>query len=360
MELQSPRLTPQQKIALVIVIALSGLVFLYIVRSILPPFVLAVIAAYVLNPVVNWLKDRTRLPRGLVVTAVYLAVLAIVGWGLITFIFPIIRIEITELARTLPSLIRSLQRELQTYQPLASLGIRLDPALISGEIIQAVRSLLGRTPEVVAGTIDVFAHLLIFLVATFYLLIDGQRFVDAVCRLIPSSYRMEMYELGSEVNYVLGQYIRGQLFLVVLMSTLSWIALAPILHLQFALIISLATGVLELFPWVGPISAGAIAGTVAFVQHNPFGWPSWVYALAVIGVYIALRNMEDYLVVPNIIGRAVRLHPLVVMFVLFAGATLGGLLGLFIAVPATASLKIILSYVYRKLVEGPDISISPS
>jgi predicted PurR-regulated permease PerM len=108
---------------------------------------------------------------------------------------------------------------------------------------------------------------------------------------------------------------------------------------------------LELFPVVGPVLAGTIAVTVGLFQPNVFGWEPAVYGLVIAGMYTLLRYTEDYLVIPNVIGRVVHLHPLVVLFALLAGATLGGVLGMFIAVPTCAMLKVILSYIHCKLLE---------
>ncbi len=357
--LHSPRLTRGQKVAMVVVLAVLGLIFLLLVRHVLPPFALALIAAYVVSPLVDRLVGRTHLPRALAVTVVYLVILGLIVTASVAFIIPAISSEIGDMGRALPPSLRALESQLQAYQPLAPLGITFDPGLIPGQITEAGRGLLARTAAAVGLTIELLIHLLVFLVATFYLLVDGKQMTGALRSLVPLSYRSDLARLEGDITWVLDEYIRGQLLLVLIMSALSWVVLSPILHLQYALIISLLTGVLELFPWIGPVTAGAIASTVALLQTNDFGWPNWAFALVVAGTYFLLRQMEDYLVIPNLIGRVVQLHPLAVMFALLAGAALGGLLGLFIAVPVTAVLKILLAYLHDKLTEGPEIA-SPS
>jgi hypothetical protein len=133
------------------------------------------------------------------------------------------------------------------------------------------------------------------------------------------------------------------------MSVASFIMLS-ILSVQYAVIVALATGVLELIPLIGPWAAGAIAVTVALLQDGtPFGWSHLTLAIVVAIGYFALRQMEDAFVIPLVIGRIVHLHPLLVIFVIVVGTSLGGVLGLILAVPIAAVIKILASYFYGKL-----------
>jgi hypothetical protein len=137
--------------------------------------------------------------------------------------------------------------------------------------------------------------------------------------------------------------------LVVIMSTASYAALR-ILDVDYALSIAVATGFLELIPLIGPWTAGTIAVTIALLQDSaPYDWSNATLAIVVGITYFALRQLEDAFVIPLIIGRIVHLHPLLVIFVLVMGTTLGGVLGLIIAVPCAAVIKIVVSFFYAKL-----------
>jgi predicted PurR-regulated permease PerM len=151
-----------------------------------------------------------------------------------------------------------------------------------------------------------------------------------------------------ETNVMLGRYIRGQLFLVLLMSTVTTIGLT-ILGVPYSVLLGVMTGLLETIPFVGPITAGAIACLVALGHPNPFGWSQLVYVGVVAIMYTVLRHAEDYLVIPAIIGRAVRLHPAIVIFSLLSGGAVFGLLGIFLAVPFAATMRLVLIYVGAKL-----------
>ncbi|TAK35763.1 MAG: AI-2E family transporter [Chloroflexota bacterium] len=344
---QLVRLTYSQKVILACVVVLTAIIFLWSVRSILQPFVWAVVVAYVLSPLVDWLSWKARLSRIWVVAALYVVVLGLVAWALYSLV-PALFSELRDLRENYPQFIESLQNILAA-QPLAFVGITLDLTILDDALNEAARQLPSTAFHAVTQAVEIFGKGFLFLVATFYLLHDGARIINGIIRLVPESYQPETRRLILRVNNVLGSYIRGQIFLVVLMSTVTWVVVGGILHLRFALLVSLMTGVLELFPLVGPVAAGAVAVSIGLFQINDFGWPSWVFALVLAGVYTVLRYSEDYLVIPNVIGRVVELHPLMIIFALVCGAVLGGVLGMLIAVPMAAVVKVIGRYIHAKL-----------
>jgi predicted PurR-regulated permease PerM len=132
------------------------------------------------------------------------------------------------------------------------------------------------------------------------------------------------------------------------MSTATFIGLS-ILQVPFVLLLAVMTGVLEVIPIVGPITAGAIACLVALGHPAPWGLSQIWYVAIVAVMYTVLRHAEDYFVIPLVIGRIVKLHPAVVIFSLLTGGALYGLLGVLVAVPVAATLRLVLIYVGAKL-----------
>jgi predicted PurR-regulated permease PerM len=132
------------------------------------------------------------------------------------------------------------------------------------------------------------------------------------------------------------------------MSTATTIGLT-VFGVPFSLLLGLLTGVLEVIPIIGPITAGAIACLVALGNPNPFGWSQLAYVGAIAIMYTVLRHAEDYFVIPLVIGRIVRLHPALVIFSLLAGGAVFGLIGVVLAVPVAATLRLVLIYVSAKL-----------
>jgi predicted PurR-regulated permease PerM len=238
---------------------------------------------------------------------------------------------------------------------LGTMVIDLRPAEtdVSAWFTSLASELSASVPELVFGVLERLVLLLVYLVVTFYLLLQADQIVEGFYGLIPAPYRTEIRELGRSIDRVLGAYIRSQLLLIVLMAVLTYIPLS-LLGIKYALVLSIATGFLEIIPFVGPYTAAGSAMFVALLQPTtPFGWPNWLLAVVIGIIYLVLRQGEDHLIIPNLVGHIVKLHPIIVIFAILAGGHLGGMLGLLIAVPSAATAKIILNYLYTKLVDSP-------
>jgi predicted PurR-regulated permease PerM len=234
------------------------------------------------------------------------------------------------------------------------LGINI-PAVVK-ELVDAASGYTtnaSSASHLLVNALLTFVKLFLFLVSTFYLLMDAPRLKRTVREIIPPTVRAELVALGQQINLTWQQYLRGELLLFGIMATATTIGLT-LLQVPGALFLGLLSGMLELLPLVGPITAGALAVSVAYLNGtNPWGWSQVAYGLAVAIMYTVFRQAEDYFVVPHVLGRAVRLHPLVVLFALTAGGYMAGLFGLLVAVPVAASLKAIFTYVYSKMLDQP-------
>jgi predicted PurR-regulated permease PerM len=338
------------------------LVFLWEVRPILTPFIWAFITAYVLTPVVVFLSQRTGLPRRLWAVLFYLLLLGLLIWGLGTLV-PLLSQQFAELIKELPAHIKEAGRALQNNGFLSRdssvidvLGTRIDLNASDNELRRQLSVII--TEQFGRSALPALAHgfegilkLLVYLVSTFFLLLEMDRIGDGIARLTPTAVRDELGPWVRRINHVLSAYIRGQLILVVLMSVTTFIGLS-LLGVRYAPLLAIFTGLVETMPFVGPYIAGATSVLVALTQGSaPFGWTPVGLAIAVAAMYTVLRQLEDNFVMPFLIGRLVHLHPLVVIFSVLAGAALGGILGLLLAVPAAATVKIVSQYLNGKLRE---------
>jgi predicted PurR-regulated permease PerM len=333
-----------------IVVALFAVAALYIVYragDIVRPFAWAGVLAFVLLPVVGLLERRLSLPRTVAAMVVFLGLLAaIIGGG--RLLVPLAIDQLRDLQRTLPTLVANAQNTLT--ETADQIGLEdLDALIVNfagiGDLTQMVAR--GAVPFIV-GLGHFLLELLVFLIATFFLLRDAPRLFGWFRRILPASQRNELIPLFAQVNTVLGRYVRGQMFLIGVMSTATFIGLS-ILQVPFVLLLAIMTGVLEVIPIVGPITAGAIACLVALGHPAPWGLSQIGYVAIVAVMYTVLRHAEDYFVIPLVIGRIVKLHPAVVIFSLLTGGALYGLLGVLIAVPVAATLRLVLIYVGAKL-----------
>jgi len=333
-----------------VVVALFAIAALYIVYragDIVRPFVWAGVLAFVLLPVVGLLERRLSMPRTAAAGIVFLGLLAAIIGGA-RILVPLAIDQVRDLQRTLPTLVANAQNTLA--ETADQLGLSDLNALIVGFTGASDLSGMiarGAVPFIV-GIGHFLLELLVFLIATFFLLRDAPRLFQWFRRILPASQRNELVPLFAQVNTLLGRYVRGQMFLIAVMSTATFIGLS-ILQVPFVLLLALMTGVLEVIPIVGPITAGAIACLVALGHPAPWGLSQIWYVAIVAVMYTVLRHAEDYFVIPLVIGRIVKLHPAVVIFSLLTGGALYGLLGVLVAVPVAATLRLVLIYVGAKL-----------
>jgi len=330
--------------------AALGILLLWRAGDVVQPFIWGLIVAYVLLPLVAALERRLALPRTLAALAVFVALLALIfGGG--RLVIPRIAENAGDLQKNWPVLLANAQQTISNTFDQVGLG-DLDDVLIGpnvDDIERQIAAMAQRTALPFAVGLGHFLlEFLVFLIATFLLLRDAPRLYGFVRRNLPGRQRQEILHILGETNVMLGRYIRGQLLLVLLMSTVTTIALT-LLGVPYSVLLGVLTGLLETIPFVGPITAGAIACLVALGHPNPFGWSQLVYVAVVAIMYTILRHAEDYLVIPTVIGRAVRLHPAIVIFSLLTGGAVFGLLGIIVAVPFAATLRLVLIYVGAKL-----------
>jgi predicted PurR-regulated permease PerM len=300
-----------------------------------------------LLPLVALLERRLSFPRTAAAAIVFLGLLAtIIGGSRI--LIPLAIDQVRELQRTLPTLLANAQNTLAETADQVGLG-DLDALIVNIAGLGDVSQMVARSAvPFIVGLGHFLLELLVFLIATFFLLRDAPRLLQWFRRILPASQRNELIPLFAQVNTLLGRYVRGQMFLIGVMSTVTFVGLS-ILQVPFALLLALMTGVLEVIPIVGPITAGAIACLVALGHPAPWGLSQILYVAIVAVMYTILRHSEDYFVIPLVIGRIVKLHPAVVIFSLLTGGALYGLLGVLIAVPVAATLRLVLIYVGAKL-----------
>ncbi len=339
---------------LVIVSSLLALVWIvYRFSQIISPLVIAVILAYVLNPPVRFLTARARLSRTWAVASVYLALIVILGLVLVAFIPSLIQ-QVTSINVAFQNIVEEgISRFFE--QPLFIFGFSIDLAdvynEVSGTLQSIVSPLASRTVSFLIGLASGFAWLIFVLIVSFYLLKDLGKLGRSIYELVPADYRDEVRRLAEEVNVIWSAFFRSQLVLCAVVGALVGVTMR-IVGVRNALILGIIAGVLEIIPSIGPTIAAIPAVLIAYFQGSTYlslsnGW----FALLVIGLYVVIQQLENNILVPRIIGRSLNLHPLVVIIGAIAGASLAGILGMFLALPTLASLRVVGNYVYCKLLD---------
>ncbi len=348
---------PTPRVALLIagLAVLAGI--LYLGRDVLPPFVLGLLLVYLLDPPVEFLS-RLYLPRWLAVLLVYGTALFVLIEGANVLLAPLVQ-QMSAFASGLPRYLNEIDRQLQ-HLTAAYRGLALPPEI--RQIVDQAISGLGKSgsfdPTVllpvfgsIAGLIASLFGYLVIPVWAFYLLRDRPALAARLDRALPEAWRADVWALIGITDRVIGQWLRGLLFLGFTVGVFTYIGLLVLstvvdpLFGRYALLLAIVAGVFELLPIIGPILSAIPTGLLALTVSIPA-----VVAVAIL--YFVVQQVENYLLVPKIQGDAVRLHPSVVMFALILGAAIGGLVGAILALPITAAGRDVFRYLFHRLSEA--------
>jgi predicted PurR-regulated permease PerM len=316
---------------------LGIVIFLYYVREVFPPFIVGAIIAYLLLPMVNKLANSAKVSMRLAVTIIYLLFVGIVA-GVIWWFGPKVVAEINNLYANRQDIVQNLITQISTQ-----FGWQVEVDKATTDVLTTLEQNFGKPEELVhMGSLvsKSMLALLVTVVSSIYLIVDSQRVGSFFLRFVPEERRGQALELIKQMNMMLSKYVQGQLILITVMAVLAYIVLHFIFNLHYALLIAITSGCLEIIPVLGPILATSTAALAGISQK---GFDS---AFFIVLFYIGARWAEDYFIIPAIIGHAVELHPLAIIFAVLCGEMLAGALGMLIAIPVAASIKVVLDVFY--------------
>ena len=318
--------------------------FFYLLKGLMVSFILAVLLAYLLNPVVNAIERRGT-PRSYAILLAYLALSFVVA-GIFLHIIPRVLKQLYIMEETIPLYIAQTQLVIQSIQNHYSVlnipdGVReiIDQRVVMLEeyVLQWVRTAV----TVLIGLVGYVFKLLLAPVLAFYLLKDLDAISEKAAAWLPVNLKDEITGLFRQINQVLASFIRGYFLVAAIVGVLTAVSMA-LLGVDFALMLGFIAGVTELIPYFGPIIGAVPAIGVALLKSK------WL-ALKVAVIFIIIHQLEGNIISPKIMSDKVGLHPLLVIFSLLAGGELYGLMGMLLAIPCAAVLKVIVSFVYVKI-----------
>lgn len=325
--------------------------FIYAVREVFPPIIVGAIFAYLLLPLVTQLSVKARLPIPLATGVVYIILAAVAGLGAWYFLPRAIR-EIAELANHQQEIVSNVIAQLANMTHWGG-----DVGVATDSVMRGLSETVGK-PEEIANLGKSVSHgalnVLVCVVSSIYFTLDSHSVGQFFLRYLPADRRPEAVALASKMNRLLSKYVQGQLILIVLMSIVAWTFLHFVMHMKYALPVAILSGFLEIIPVLGPILAITTAVLVGMWQLGPQCAP------VVVAFYTIARWIEDYIVVPKVIGHAVELHPLAVIFAVLCGEKLAGALGMLIAIPVAACIKLFIDFFYFGIQSEADENAHPS
>jgi predicted PurR-regulated permease PerM len=326
----------------------------WLLHAMLLPFVAGTALAYLLNPAADRL-ERLGIPRiiaTLIVIGLFVLFFVLVG----IMLFPILGSQLFSFIQRLPDYITRLQ-ELVTQENKEWLqrlvGDKLpDIQKTLGDLVgEGASWLVAFLKQLLSGgraIISLFSLIIITPVVAFYVLYDWHAVVDKVDSWLPRRYRDTIRMLAGEIDRAIAGFLRGQALVCMILGLYYAVGLTAA-GLNFGLLIGFASGVLTFIPYVGSVVGLIIGMIVAVVQF----WPDWFSIILVLTIFVIGQFLEGYVLSPKLVGESVGLHPVWLMFSLFAFGYLFGFVGLLIAIPLAAAVGVLLRFALAEYLASP-------
>jgi predicted PurR-regulated permease PerM len=353
-----------QRQVLIWAVSLAVLIFfLWVFSSILLPFIAGLVLAYFLDPVADAL-ERLGLSRLAAALAIVIASILILVLVLVV-LAPLLADQIGKFAGDLPNLIKTLVMRFDELAPqwikdlLARSGADVQGSVtgVAGKAAEWIVTLLSTLLTGGMALVNLVSLLVITPIVTFYMLEDWDQMVAQVDSWVPREHVQTVRALGRDINTAMAGFIRGQGTVCLALGVFYALGLT-LAGLKFGLAIGLVAGFLTFIPYAGSLIGGVLAIGVALVQF----WPDYWSILLVAGIFAIGQFLEGNFLSPKLVGKSVGLHPVWLMFALFAFGYAFGFVGLLLAVPLAAAAGVLVrfglkQYLTSKLYLGSDRSM---
>jgi predicted PurR-regulated permease PerM len=321
-------------------LAAAAIAFVWLLGPVLTPFVIGAVLAYALHPLVEQLAAR-RVPRLAAVMLVEIGAIAAVA-GLVLLIVPILSKELPLLNEQLPLLVERINRNVAPWLKQMGLDVSLDPGSLRALLLKYLDANWGEglaaalASARIGGSIvfGVVFYLVLVPVVLFFLLIDWPFYVLRAIALVPPRLRAKVTSFTNDCDTVLGQYLRGQLLVMLMMAAFYSVGLA-LFGFDLAVPVGVFTGLAIFVPYVG-FGVGLVLALLA----GALQFTGWYGPIAVFTVYGIGQIVEGLFLTPKMVGERIGMSPLTVIFALFAFGHLFGFVGVLIALPASALIAV--------------------
>lgn len=316
--------------------------------------VVSILVTYLIAPAVHFLTER-RVPKTVAITIVYLALAAALGF-FVAYLLPIVKLEFQRLVQNIGPMAINLQQMankwawvLHGYLPDNLKGL-FDPSKVT--FPELARYLSTSSPDIASNAMPgvvsgvrsaatILTGAILVPLIVFYILMDASAYKESFISCLPKAWRANAVDLLRRIDYVLGGFIRGQLIVCVTIGFFVGLSLW-ILGVDYAVLIGIFSGVIDIIPYVGVAISYIPAFIIALLNEGP------LYAIFTIVILQAVHWLEGHIIVPVAVGHSVKLPPLTVMIALVAGAELGGIIGMLVAIPLTAILRVLIEFYVEK------------
>jgi predicted PurR-regulated permease PerM len=320
---------------------------LWLLRDVLLPFVAGLALAYLQAP----LADRME-RLGMNRTLAALLIVVVVMLVLITILLLVVPLLIQQLAQLVASLpdhvtrVREVLTDWLTWIQAGESSMTLSDLVKQGSAwLTAFAASLWSGGKALVS----FASILIIMpIVTFYLIADWHGMLKILDSWIPLRHREDVHQIVGDIDTAISGFVRGQLIVCLLLGLYYAIALS-VIGLHFALLIGVISGLITFVPYIGSLTGLMIGTSVAIAQF----WPDWKWIVGVIAIFLFGQFVEGNIIAPKLVGERVGLHPVWIIFAMFAFGYLFGFVGLLLAVPIAAAIAVLFRFGLKRYLASP-------
>ncbi|WNS44424.1 AI-2E family transporter [Paenibacillus sp. MMS20-IR301] len=318
-----------------------------LLHTVAAPLLLSGVAYYLLNPLVDRMEKHNRVKRAYGIVILYLVIAGIITLILL-MVIPILRTQLLGLIDNFPRYSEQIQAEFIHLTGSELFGkiqdsVGTDISDLTGKITTWGTSFLNNAATGVGNFVGTLTEIVLALVTTpfilFYLLRDGRRLPDYLMRFIPTALQPQSRMVMKEMNSQVASYIRGQIIVSCCIGVLLYIGYL-IIGLEYSLVLAIVAACTAVVPYLGPAIAITPALVVALVT-SPF------MLLKMIFVWTAVQLIEGKFISPQIMGKTLKIHPITIIFVIIFAGKMFGVLGIILAVPGYAVLKVVVTHAFQ-------------
>ncbi len=351
-EAPSTVLSRQLRFWLIVGLFFAG--FLYLFSEILLPFVAGMALAYFLDPVADRLQKLglSRIMATVLILFTFIVVLVLA----LVIIVPLLASQLSDFTAKLPEYLARLQGLITSFDPEwieRRFGVKAEDLRegLNSLLASGVGFITAIFTSIWSSGLALFSIASLFVVTpvvAFYMLLDWDRMVATVDSWVPRDYVHTVRQIASDINAATAGFVRGQGTLCLVLGVMYAVGLT-LTGLNFGVLIGLFAGLISFIPYVGSLTGLVLAVGVAVVQF----WPDWLMVAAVAAVFFVGQFIEGNILQPRLVGKSVGLHPVWLMFALFAFGALFGFVGLLIAVPAAAAIAVLVRFAIGRYLNSP-------
>lgn len=314
-----------------VVAVILALFFLYLIRDILIIFIVALILATLINPLADWFAKK-RIPRALAVLLIYVVLVSILA-SIITLLIPPLVEQSGQLIKKLSVYWDDLVSRISALKDLAvTQGFVADTSNGLSSLQAGLSRALSGVFSTLSGFFGGLVTFILILVLTFYMVVEGDALKKFFKSIAPEKYQPHLVGLMTRAQHKIGLWLRGAITLGLIVGIFVYIGLT-ILGVKYALVLAILAGLLELIPYFGPPIAAIPAVFLAFSQAP-------IKGLLVLILYVVIQQLENNILVPKVMQKAVGLNPVVSILSLGIGFKLAGFLGALLAIPVATAISV--------------------